>query len=104
MQTIKPAKNQLFCKPADNEKKTVSGILLTEKALDKPKTAEVINIGTDVKQFSPHDTIIYKSYSTTDVKLENVEYFLIEESDVLGTVVEVEEDIEEDIYVEPNSQ
>lgn len=91
MQTIKPAKNQLFCKPDEAETKTVSGIILTEKATDKPKTAKVINVGDEVTQFKAHDTIVYKTYSTTDIKLDKADYFLIAEDDVLGTVVDTEE-------------
>lgn len=90
MTTVKPAKNQLFCKPDDAELKTASGILLGEKSAEKPRTAQVINVGSDVKQFQPHDTIIYKSYSINEVKLDGVEYFLVAEEDLLGTIVETE--------------
>ena len=87
MQTIRPAKNQLFCKQHDAEQKTASGLLLTGSATEAPKIAEVVNVGRDVTQFSQHDNIVYKSYSTTDIKLDGNDYFLIAEDDVLGTVV-----------------
>ena len=90
MQTIRPAKNQLFCQPDEAEKKTASGLLLTDNAAEAPKTAKVINVGDGVQYFSSKDTIVYKSYSTTDVKLDGKDYFLIAEDDVLGTVVETE--------------
>lgn len=90
MQTIRPAKNQLFCQPDEAEKKTASGILLTDQAAEAPKTAKVINVGEDVRYFGRDDTIVYKSYSTTDIKLNGKDFFLIAEDDVLGTVVETE--------------
>ena len=91
MQTVQPARNQLFCKPLEAETKTASGILLTEAAVEKPKLAEVINVGTGVKEFNPKDQIIYKSYSTTEIQLNREDFFLVAEEDVLGTVVDIED-------------
>lgn len=88
--TVKPASQQLFCQPDEAETTTSSGILLTAKAADKPKTAKVINVGSKVTEFSQADTIIYKTYATTDIKLNGEEFFLIDEQDVLGRLVEVD--------------
>lgn len=90
MQTIKPSSNQLFCKPEEKITKTQSGILLDASRVEKPKTAVVINVGDGVKGFKSNDKIIYKSYSTTDIKLNNEDYFIVAEEDVLGTVLEVQ--------------
>ena len=89
MQTIKPAPKQLFCKPEEAVTKTASGILLDQKAAEKPRTAEVINVGDKVTAFSPHDKIVYKPYSTTDIKLNGEDFFLVPEDDVLGVGQEV---------------
>lgn len=89
MQTIKPAKNQLFCKPDDAELK-IGSIYVGEKSVAKPRTAKVINTGDAVVHFKANDTIIYKTYSTTDIKLNGVDFFLVSEEDVLGTVIETE--------------
>lgn len=91
MQTIKPASEFLLCQPDEEQKVTASGILLSEKASEKPKTAKVINIGDSVTRFHSGDRIVYKSYSTSDIKLNNDDFFLVEERDVLGTVLEVED-------------
>ena len=90
MYTVKPAPNQLFCQQDEAEQQTKSGILLSS-ALDKPKTAKVINTGSTVTNYSSKDTIVYKSYATTELKLNGDDYFLISEDDVLGTVLEVDE-------------
>lgn len=89
MKTIKPNLNQLFCKPSEKERKTVSGILLTEDTAYKPRTAEVINSGH--KDFEKDDEIIYKTYAATEFKLDGVDYLMIDAADVLGTVLTVEE-------------
>ena len=66
--------------------KTASGLYLPEKATEKPKVAKVVAVGKDVKQVKVGDRIITKSYSPTEVKVENVEYILVKEEDILATV------------------
>lgn len=91
MHTVLPAKHQLFCKPIEGETKTSSGILLQQAAVERPKLAEVINCGGEVTQFERGETIIYKSYSTTEIKVNGDDYFLVAEEDVLGALVEIAE-------------
>lgn len=92
MKTIKPAPTQLFCQPDEAVTKTPSGFILSEKSVDKPKTAEVINVGSEVREYKPKDRIAYKPYSTSEIKLNDTEYFLVAEEDVLGTIVETSND------------
>ncbi|PIZ62024.1 molecular chaperone GroES [Candidatus Saccharibacteria bacterium CG_4_10_14_0_2_um_filter_52_9] len=66
--------------------KTASGLYLPEQAQEKPKTAKVMATGPNAKQVKVGDRIVYKSYSTTDVKVGTQEYILVKEEDVLATV------------------
>ncbi|HUY53497.1 MAG TPA: co-chaperone GroES [Candidatus Dormibacteraeota bacterium] len=84
--SIQPLPDYLVAKSEVNETKTASGLFLTENAQEKPKVAKVLAIGKNVKQVKVGDRIIYKSYSTTDVKLGSDEYILVKEEDVLATV------------------
>jgi chaperonin GroES len=68
------------------ESKTASGLYLPDNAKEKPKTAKVVAVGPTVKQVKVGDRIIYKSYSTTEVKVEREDYLLVKEEDVLATV------------------
>jgi len=68
------------------ETKTASGIYLPQNSTEKPKVAVVVAAGPDAKQLKKGDRIIYKTYSTTDVKVEGTEYILVKEEDVLATV------------------
>ena len=88
MKTIKPATTQLFCKPIDKETKTQSGFFIADKAAEDPKQAEVINVGDKVTQFKSKDTIVYKPYATNDIELNGTSFFLIDEEDVLGVVLD----------------
>jgi chaperonin GroES len=92
MQTIKPTADNIFAKPDETVKQTKSGFLLGEGAVEQPKIAEVINIGGKVTSLKSGDRIIYKSYSTTDIKLDDQDYILMKEEDVVGVVVEVKDE------------
>jgi len=84
---VEPSSKNIFAKPIKGEAQTKSGFLLSENAIEDPQLAEIIAIGKEVTQFSVGDNIIYKPYTTTDIKLEDKNYFLIEEMDVLGRIV-----------------
>lgn len=83
---IQPLPDYIVAQPESAQTKTTSGILLTENAQEKPKIAKILAIGKNVKQLKVGDRIIYKSYSTTDLKIGLDEYILVKEEDVLATV------------------
>lgn len=92
MQTIDPAKRQIFAKPSSADQQTKSGLFIPEGSQERPQTAEVINVGSDVRQFKAKDTIVYKMFTTTELKLNGEEYILIDEADVLGKVLDAAEE------------
>src|SRR4030088_1300110 len=83
---IQPLADYVVAVSEEPETKTASGLYLPENAAEKPKVAKVVAVGKDVKQLKADDRIIYKSYSTTDVKVGGDEYILVKEEDVLATV------------------
>lgn len=83
---LQPLGDYVVAVGEEAETKTASGIYLPEKAAEKPKTAKVVAVGPGVKQVKVGDRIVYKSFSTTDVKVGKEEYILVEEKDVLATV------------------
>lgn len=83
---IQPLADYVVAQAEEAETKTASGLYLPEKAAEKPKVAKVLAVGKDAKQVKVGDRIIYKSYSTTDVKVGPDEYILVKEEDVLATV------------------
>jgi len=66
--------------------KTASGLYLPDNAKEKPVLAKVVAVGKDVKSIKTADKILYKEYSTTEVKIDGKEYLIVKEDDVLGTV------------------
>lgn len=83
---IQPLADYIVAQAEKAETKTASGLYLPDKAQEKPKTAKVVAVGQAAKQIKVGDRILYKSYSTTDVKVDGEDYILVKEEDVLATV------------------
>jgi chaperonin GroES len=66
--------------------KTASGLYLPDNAKEKPVIAKVVAVGKDAKTVKVNDKILYKEYSTTELKIDGVEYLVVKEEDILGTV------------------
>ncbi len=91
---IKPLGDRVVIKMLESEEKTKSGIILTGSAQEKPQVAEVIAVGPggmvdgkEVKmELAVGDKIIASKYAGTEVKLNDVEYIIVKQSDVLAKV------------------
>lgn len=83
---INPLSDYVVAQAEAAATKTASGLYLPDSAAEKPKIAKVSAVGKDVKQVKTGDRILYKSYSTTDVKVEGKDYILVKEDDILATV------------------
>ena len=65
---------------------TASGFFMPGEAKEKPSYATVESIGPDVKNIKVGDKIIFKEYTTTDIKIDNQEYLIVKEEDILATI------------------
>lgn len=83
---IQPLADYVVAQAEEAEAKTASGLYIPGGAQEKPKIAKVLATGKDAKNVKVGDRIIYKSYSTTDVKVGKDDYILVKEEDVLATV------------------
>ena len=68
------------------QEKTASGLYLPDNAKEKPVLAKVVATGKEVTQVKANDRILYKEYSTTEIKIDGTEYLIVKEGDILGTV------------------
>ena len=84
--SLQPLADWVVAEQEEAVTKTASGLYLPDKAAEKPKVAKVLKVGTKVKSVKPGDRIVYKSYSTTEIKLDSTEYVLVKEEDILATV------------------
>jgi len=83
---IMPIGERVVAKSIETESKTASGLYLPDGAKEKSKIAEVVAVGNKVQSVKNGDKIIFKEYSTNEVKIDGVEYLIIKEEDVLATV------------------
>ena len=92
---IQPLGDYVIAEAEAAEKKTASGLYVPDSAQEKPSTAKVLAVGPgkvgDDNERVPvgvkvGDKIIYKSYSTTEVKHGGREYILVKEDDILAVV------------------
>lgn len=93
--TLKPLGDRVVLKQLDPEEKTKSGIVLAGMAKEKPQEAEIIAVGPggiidgkEVKmEVKVGEKIIYSKYSGTEVKIDNQEYVIVKQSDILAILV-----------------
>lgn len=83
---LQPLGDYIVAQHEKAQSKTASGLYLPDNAQQKPETAKVVAVGKEAKQVKVGDRIVYKSYSTTDVKVGEEKYILVKEEDVLATV------------------
>lgn len=83
---IKPLADRVVATKEEARTQTTSGIYLPEDAKEKSVIAVVQAIGPDVKSLKTGDRIVYKEYSTTELKVDSTEYLIIKEEDVLATI------------------
>ena len=89
-----PLGDRVVLKQSEKEETTKSGIILAAKAQEKPVTAEVVAVGpggmVDGKevtmQVKPGDRVIYSKYAGNEVKLDEEEYVIVRQSDILAIV------------------
>ncbi len=82
---LKPLGDRVIAKKDEPQTMTKSGILLGE-AKEAPSYAVVESVGPEVKTVKAGDKIVYKQYSTTDVKLDDEDYIIVKEEDILATL------------------
>lgn len=83
---IQPLADNVVAEQEKAETKTASGLYLPDAAKEKPKTAKVVAVGPAVKAVKVGDRILYRGYSSTDVKMGSTEYLIIKQEDILATV------------------
>ena len=91
---IKPLADNVVIKATAAEETTKSGIVLTSASKEKPQIAEVVAVGpggnvdgNEVKMFLKEgDKVIAAKYAGTEIKLDDKEYIILRQSDVLAIV------------------
>lgn len=93
---LKPLSNNVILKTLKVEETTKSGIVLPDTMdKEKPEKGEVIACGPgkvlDNGQLSPMtvkvgDKVIFKKYSPDEIKIDNEDYLVLNESDIVAII------------------
>jgi len=59
---------------------------LLGEAKEKPAYAVVESVGPEVKGVKKGEKIVYKEYSTTEIKIDDKDYIILKEEDILATL------------------
>ena len=89
-----PLSDRVVLKQMEAEETTKSGIVLPGQNKEKPQQAEVVAVGpgglVDGKEVemnvSVGDKVIYSKYAGTEVELDDVEYIIVRQSDILAVI------------------
>ena len=89
-----PLGDKVVLKQLVAEETTKSGIVLPGQAKEKPQQAEVIAVGpggiVDGKEVTMQvkvgDKVIYSKYAGTEVKLDDEEYIVVKQNDIVAIV------------------
>ena len=89
-----PLGDRVVLKQLVAEETTKSGIVLPGQSREKPQQAEVIAVGpggvVDGKEVKMEvkvgDQVIYSKYAGTEVKLDEDEYIIVKQNDILAVI------------------
>ncbi len=88
--SIKPLADRVLVLPMAAETKTASGIYIPDTAKEKPQKGKVVAVGPGTKDdqvtVKIGNTVLYGKFSGTELKLDGIDYLMMRESDILGTV------------------
>ncbi len=83
-----PLGDRVLIKVQEEETQTASGIYIPDNASkEKPTQAEVVAVGSDVKEIAVGDQVVYTKFArTANVTLDEQEYLVMEVAEILGVL------------------
>jgi chaperonin GroES len=93
--SLKPIRDRIIIQPLEPETVTTSGIVIPDSATEKPMKGTVLSVGTGritndgniiALEVKEGDVVLYGKYAGQSVKIENVDYLVMKEDDVLAII------------------
>ena len=95
MAKVKPLGDRVLVKPVDEEEQVKGGIIIPDTAKEKPQRGEIVAVGYGKSDDSGNkitlsvkagDTVLYGKYSGTEVRLDDEDYLIMPEGDILAVI------------------
>ncbi len=87
---IKPLADRVLIEPSSAEEKTAGGLIIPDTAKEKPQRGTVIAVGSGKKDepmtVKEGDVVLYGKYAGTEITINNTNYLIMRESDVVAIV------------------
>jgi chaperonin GroES len=92
---FRPLQDRVLIRRIEQEEKTLGGIIIPDTAKEKPMEGEVVAIGPGARgedgklhplDVKVGDRILFGKWSGTEIKLDNEDYVVMKESDVMGII------------------
>jgi chaperonin GroES len=84
---IRPIKDRVVIKCSEESmEKTAGGLYVPDVAKEKPQKGLVTAVGLEVKEVKEGNTVLFDKYSGSRVKIEDVEYLIVKEEELLGVI------------------
>ena len=92
---FRPLHDRVVVKRIDVEEKSVGGIIIPDTAKEKPSEGEIIAVGPGARDengklvpigLETGDRVLFGKWSGTEVKLDGVDYLIMNESDIMGVI------------------
>jgi chaperonin GroES len=93
--TFRPLHDRVIVQRIDPDAKSAGGIIIPDTAQEKPSQGEIIAVGPGGRDESGKlipidlkvgDHVLFGKWSGTEVKLNNVDYLIMKESDIMGVL------------------
>jgi len=93
--TVRPLHDRLLVKRIEEKETAKGGIIIPDTAKEKPQEGEVIAVGHGKKNeegkvialdVKAGERILFGKYSGTEIKIDNQEYLILREEEVLGVI------------------
>lgn len=95
MANIRPLHDRILIKRIEEQEQVRGGIIIPDTAKEKPQEGEVIAVGEGKKRDNGErvpldvkegDRVLFGKYAGTEVKLDDEEYLIMREEDILGVI------------------
>ncbi|XPV53153.1 MAG: co-chaperone GroES [Halarcobacter ebronensis] len=83
---FKPLGKRVLAQRTEVEEKTASGIILVDSAKEKPNTAKVVAVGSEVSELKEGDIIVFEQFRGTELSLEGEDYLVLDIENVIGVM------------------
>jgi chaperonin GroES len=89
---ITPLHDRVVVKRIEEKESVRGGIIIPDTAKEKPQEGEVVSVGAGKREkgeripldVAPGDRILFGKYSGTEIRLDDQEYLILREDEILG--------------------